>query len=224
MTTSTARQNFRAVLATLAEKTKAKIPTLNGRVESAMKLALLDDVALHADGSATVQSSSDPSRQYELREGTCTCRDWEQAPEHLCQHRLAAGFVRKAATLLPPPSPEVISPASAPPGEAPAGLPEAACSANCHIVIENRQVQLTLRGTSEAEVLARLTTILRQYPVLPSENAKKGINTSGETSDTGQPGWCQIHHVGMQENEKGGRRWFSHRTDEGWCQGKVRRP
>jgi hypothetical protein len=81
-TTFTAdRQAFRAMLATLAEKTKTKIPELNGRVEKAVRLALAGDVELHDNGSATVYSSSDPTRRYEIIEGTCTCRDYEQAPQ-----------------------------------------------------------------------------------------------------------------------------------------------
>jgi hypothetical protein len=94
------RQAFREQLATLAAKTLTKIPALNGRVEKAMRLVLAGDVALHADGTATVYSSSDPARRYEIRQGTCTCQDWDRAPEHLCQHRLSAGLVRRATALM----------------------------------------------------------------------------------------------------------------------------
>jgi hypothetical protein len=199
MTTSTARQNFREVLATLAAKTKAKIPTLNGRVEKATRLALMGDVELHSDGHATVCSSSDPTRRYEIIDGTCTCRDWEQAPEHLCQHRLAAGFVRKAATMLPPSSPEVTPPASAPLGEAPA-------SVNVRLTIGGREVQLTLRDADEGRLLARLETVLHRFPI---------PETAAE--DTRQ---CPRHHVPMQVNHKDGRSWWSHKTDQGWCKGR----
>ena len=61
------RVAFRAMLATLAAKTSTKIPELNGRVEKAVKLALAGDVELHDDGSATVYSSSDPTRRYGCR-------------------------------------------------------------------------------------------------------------------------------------------------------------
>jgi hypothetical protein len=196
---STERQQYREILATLAEKTKTKVPSLNGRVEKAMKLALLDDVALHADGSATVQSSSDPSRQYELREGTCTCRDWEQAPEHLCQHRLAAGFVRKALTLVPQST-------AVETGAPQAALPEAPASVNVHLTIAGRQVQLTLRDADESRLLARLEAVLVRFPI---------PETAAE--DTRQ---CPRHHVPMQVNRKDGRSWWSHRTDQGWCKGR----
>ena len=46
-------------------------------------------------------SGSDPTRRSEIREGTCTCRDYEQAPQQLCQHRLSAGLVRRTYELLP---------------------------------------------------------------------------------------------------------------------------
>ena len=94
------RQAFREMLAALAAKTKARIPALNGRVEKAVRLALAGDVELHADGTATVYSSSDPTRRYEISAGTCTCRDFEQAPQQLCQHRLSAGLVRRTYELL----------------------------------------------------------------------------------------------------------------------------
>jgi len=107
MAPTTDRQAFRETLATLAAKTQAKIPALNGRVEKAVKLALAGDVELHNDGTATVYSSSDPTRRYAIVHGTCTCRDFDQAPEHLCQHRLSAGLVRHVRELLPPePAPD----------------------------------------------------------------------------------------------------------------------
>jgi hypothetical protein len=202
------RQAFREMLATLAAKTLTKIPALNGRVEKAVKLALAGDVELHDDGTATVYSSSDPTRRYEIRQGTCTCRDYEQAPEKLCQHRLSAGLVRKAHELLPPAlTPDVgTSPDTTP-------LPEAPCSANCHIMLEGRQVQLTLRDTDEARLLQRLQTVLQQYsvPQAPPQASSQG---QGE-------GWCAVHNVALHVNHgKDGRTWLSHKTADGWCKGR----
>jgi len=115
------REAFREMLATLAAKTKTKIPELNGRVEKALRLALAGDVELHANGTATVYSSSDPTRRYKIIEGTCTCRDFEQAPQHLCQHRLSAGLVRRTYELLPQ-SPAVET-EPVPPAPAPVEVP-----------------------------------------------------------------------------------------------------
>ena len=204
------RQAFRELLATLAAKTKTKIPALNGRVEKAVKLALAGDVELHADGTATVYSSSDPTRRYEIREGTCTCRDYEQAPEQLCQHRLSAGLVRRTYELLPP-APEVgIDYQSQTPSALVSTLPEAPASANCHITLAGRQVQLTLRDTDEARLLQRLAAVLAQYPV-PQPPV--------QASSTAE-GWCSKHGLQMTQTHKDGRSWYSHKTADGWCKGK----
>jgi hypothetical protein len=92
MTTSTDRQQFREVLAGLVAKTLTKIPALNGRVEKACKLVLGHDVELHPDGTALVNSLTDPTRAYQVSPGLCLCKDFDHAPEHLCCHRLAVGF------------------------------------------------------------------------------------------------------------------------------------
>jgi hypothetical protein len=220
MAPSTDRQQFREVLAGLASKTLTKIPTLNGRVAKACKLVLGGDVALAADGTAQVGSLTDPRRTYLVGHGACECQDYDRAPEHLCAHRLSVGFLRKVQELLPvaPAEATVAAPV------APAALPEAPASVNCHIMLEGRQVQVTLRDTDEQQLLKRLTAVLRQYPVLPSANAKNQRSASSETPDKGQPDWCPIHGCAMQENHKDGRTWHSHKTADGWCKGKVRRP
>jgi hypothetical protein len=203
MAPGTHRTQYREVLASLVQKTQTRFPALNGRLTNATKLALLDDVELHDDGSATVHSASDPTRHYRIVEGTCTCRDWEHAPEHLCQHRLAAGLVRKAHELLPPTAEPVPAPA----------LGEAPCSANCHVLIGGKQVQVTLRGHDEQAVLTRLEAVLQRYPQpQPTPQAA----SQGE-------GWCAVHNCTMQENVKHGQRWFSHKKQDGsWCKGKGR--
>jgi hypothetical protein len=103
------RQQFRETLAALATKTHTKIPALNGRVEKATRLVLAGDVVLHADGTALVSSLSDPLRLYQVAQGACTCQDYLHAPEHLCCHRLAVGFLRKVEELLPAPASQALS-------------------------------------------------------------------------------------------------------------------
>jgi hypothetical protein len=205
MTTSTDRQQFREVLAGLVAKTLTKIPALNGRVEKACKLVLGHDVELHPDGTALVNSLTDPTRAYQVSPGLCLCKDFDHAPEHLCCHRLAVGFQRKVQELLPPAPEPVSQPAPA--------LPEAPASVNCHITVAGRQVQLTLRDTDEVRLLARLEEVLQRYPQpqTPAQPASQG------------EGWCAIHNVAMQENHKDGRTWYSHKTDEGWCKGRRSR-
>jgi hypothetical protein len=66
-----------------------------------------------------------------------------------------------------------------PPAEQPQGettpappLPEAPASVNCHIMIEGRQVQITLRDTDENRLLGRLAALLRQYPLPETQPAQ----------------------------------------------------
>jgi hypothetical protein len=211
MTTATFspdREAFRAMLATLADKTKAKIPALNGRVEKAVRLALAGDVELHENGTATVYSSSDPTRRYEIIEGTCTCRDYEQAPQHLCQHRLSAGLVRRTYELLPPPPPvaSVPPPVETTPLPAAPPLPEAPASVNVRLMIDGRDCQLTLRDSDEGRLLERLAVVLAQHPIA--------------ASTVPQEGWCAKHGVQMTQTTKDGRSWWSHRQDGQWCKGR----
>jgi hypothetical protein len=77
MTTSTERQQFRAIVAEVAAKAKAILPQeTNGRVESAVKLVLNHDIEVLADGRIQVGSSSDPARVYQLVGTTCDCQDF----------------------------------------------------------------------------------------------------------------------------------------------------
>jgi len=205
MSTSPDRQQYRETVAAVAAKARAILPAaVNGRIESALKLVLQGDVEPLDDGRIQV-GSSDPTRYYHLVGPTCTCTDFTQgkAPEGWCKHRISAGIdkrVREVLAALPAPTP-------APPA---ASLPEAPASANCHIMLEGRQVQLTLRDTDETRLLQRLQAVLAQYPVPQAPTA---------SSITGE-GWCARHQIQMTLNQKQGRSWYSHQTDQGWCKGR----
>jgi hypothetical protein len=84
----TDRDRFRTLVADLAAKAKTTLPDSTGRIDSAVKLVLSGDVELLPDGTATVGSSSDASQRYMVN-GSCSCRDYEQAPQHHCKHRIA---------------------------------------------------------------------------------------------------------------------------------------
>ena len=89
-------------------------------------------------------------------------------------------------------------------------LPEAPVSMNVHIPVGGRDVLVTLRGTDEREVLARLERLLARYPVeapRPAQPPAKGV--------------CTIHNVAMKLNEKEGRTWYSHKVGDDWCKGKA---
>jgi hypothetical protein len=219
MTTTPDRQRYRALVADVAARAKTILPQeTNGRIESAIKLVLMGDVQPQPDGTIVVGSSSDPSKTYLLAGHACDCQDFAhgKAPDGWCAHRIAAGIAKRVRELLPPPP--------SPPMET-GPLPEAAASVNCHIMLEGRQVQITLRDTDENRLLQRLTTVLQRYPDVPSGNVKKVMKESGETSDTRQDGYCLIHEAEMRWNEgKDGRRgWYSHRLEDGtWCKGRAR--
>ena len=186
--------------------------------EKAVKLVLAGDVAVLDDGRAVVASFTDPTRTYAVEHSVCTCQDFPRAPHGFCAHRLAVAMARRAREVTPSQA-EASSPAeavatvaatvaSAPLGEAPA-------SVNCHIMLEGRQIQITLRDTNEQRLLARLAAVLRQYPAPAAP--QPAPRPQGQDQ-----GWCAIHNVAMQLNEKDGRTWFSHRNPDGdgWCKGR----
>src|SRR2546425_364513 len=171
------RQAWREAVAEIAEKAKATLPECNGRVDSAVKIVLAGDVELQADGTARVASQSNGQTAYHIVNGSCDCKDYPKAPSNWCKHRIAAGIHKRASALAKAKldhrngtstdasQPPTEQPQEQPQGEAAPALPEAPASANCHIIIEGRQVQVTLRDTDEQRLLARLAALLRQYPV-----------------------------------------------------------
>jgi hypothetical protein len=224
MTTSTLtpdRQTFRALVADVAALAKARLPeAVNGRLEGAIKLVLAHDVTLCADGSIEVGSCTDPLKVYRLVGQTCECKDFTdgKAPDGWCRHRIAAGIDKRVRELLPEaPAPEPQATVAATVASEP--LYEAPASVNVRLTIGGREVQLTLRDHDEARLLVRLEEILQRYPLVQPQPP-----APPQGQGEGQPGWCAIHNVAMQENEKDGRRWFSHRSPEGqWCKGRRSR-
>src|SRR5215510_4662175 len=95
MSPTTDRQTFRETVALVAMADKAKLPlAVNGRIESAAKLVLWQDVELQDDGSILVGSASAPGKQYRLVGTACECQDFQygKAPDGWCAHRIAAGI------------------------------------------------------------------------------------------------------------------------------------
>jgi hypothetical protein len=169
---TTDRQAFREAVATVAEKAKAILPvSTNGRVESAVKLVLGGDVFFCDDGTIEVGSSEEPLKTYHLHGTVCDCADYPRAPDGWCKHRISAGIAKRVGELLP----------QAPSGEpepvtgqlshdthakdSMTSLPEAPASVNVRLVIAGRECQLTLRDSDEGRLLARLQTVLAQYPL-----------------------------------------------------------
>jgi hypothetical protein len=206
----TTRQAFWAAVDQVAARAKATLPESSGRVEKAVAIVLAGDVELLADGHARVASQCQGATVYHLVNGTCDCPDFARAPSSWWKHRIAAGIQRRAMQAVQPQA--AVAPAQSAAAEI-HPLPEAPVSANCHVTIAGRQVQVTLRDTDETRLLSRLTALLAQYPVEPAAVSQ------GETRE----GWCQVHQVQMRRNEKDGRSWWSHKAEDGsWCKGKAK--
>jgi hypothetical protein len=131
---------------------------------------------------------------------------------HIDCNRLSAAIARRAHELAThrlaqldgqqghgqaPTDHQPVQPTPETPGSVPAlPLPEAPASVNCHILLEGRQVQVTLRDTDESRLLARLAALLRQYPpAQPSPQA------------SAQTPVCQWHGT-MKESTKAKGTWY----------------
>ena len=98
-----------------------------------------------------------------------------------------------------------------PQGEAVAALPEAPASANVHVTLAGRKVQVTLRDSDEQRLLARLEALLKRFPA-----------EDEPASEQAQPeGWCRTHGVQMTQHHNAKGSWWSHKLADGtWCRGK----
>jgi hypothetical protein len=226
------RKAWREAVDEIAEKAKVALPECNGRVESAVKIVLNGDVELLEGTKAKVASQSNGTTKYFIVNGECTCKDYSKAPSNWCKHRIAAGIAKRAYTLakqrldqldsaqndITQSTPEQSSPETPVPAQDTTTalalpLPEAPASANVHVMLAGRQVQVTLRDSDEQRLLQRLETWLSRFPV--EEPAEP------ETTTPPPDNWCPIHQCQTKKysNEKGS--WFSHKTANGqWCNGK----
>jgi hypothetical protein len=228
---TTPRQTYRALVAAVADKAKAKLPACNGRVEAAVALVLAHDVLCLDNGTVEVGSASDPLKVHVLTGATCDCADFPRAPASWCKHRLAHAIYTRVhqemAARSPDVEPEIELPADfemypdndaeevePPPTPVPQPLPEAPASVNVRVQIGGRECQVTLRGMDELEVLARLERLLARYPVpdapapAPQAPAVRAL------------GWCAVHHVQMQQHTNAKGSWFSHFIDGRHCKGR----
>jgi hypothetical protein len=220
-----ARKAWREAVAEIADKAHEKLPECNGRIDSAVKIVLAGDVELLSDGTAKVTSQSNGSTAYHVVNGHCDCKDFAKAPHNFCKHRLSAAIVRRAQELTTakladtngqaeaPSQPPAESPQRQPQGEAvstllEAPLPEAPASANVHVTLAGRKVQVTLRDSDEERLLARLEKLLQRFPA------------EEEPEQTQPEGWCAKHGVQMKERKGKYGPFYSHMTANGWCNSK----
>jgi hypothetical protein len=208
-----ARQAFRQAVSAIAAKAKETLPECHGRVDAAVKLVLAGDVELLEGGTANVASQSHGQTTYFVVNGTCACRDFPKAPSGWCKHRIAAGLAKRVATRVRTPLDAPANgqaPAPSQPTPAPAGpstpLPEAPASVNCYVTLGGRQVQVTLRGTDEREVLARLEAVLARYP-LPTPTADAPAPSTPAPAGDAAP-TCPAHGVRLHPSTKRAGSWY----------------
>lgn len=77
-------------------KARAALPHSNGRVDKAMALVLDGAVELLDDHSARVTSQRDGETQYYVVNGSCQCRDFPNAPQGACKHRISRWILLRA--------------------------------------------------------------------------------------------------------------------------------
>jgi hypothetical protein len=209
-----ATSSFLQVLTSEVARMQTAHPEREGELARAHALITLGMVTPSPDDPQTGQVlSSDLNTVYHVN-GVCDCDAGQHGRgcKHVHGWRLYQYVQKKLDAQTQEPQDITagsnISPAGQP-------LPEAPASVNCHLTIAGRQVQLTLRDTDEARVLARLQAVLARYPVEAQPQAASSPQGTG---------YCQRHGVHMQWNtgKSGGGGWWSHKTADGWCKGKGR--
>jgi hypothetical protein len=203
---------WREAVATVAERAKAALPECIGRIDAAIKIVLAGDVELQPDGTAQVASQANSTASYFVVNGTCQCKDYPKAPQGLCKHRLSIAIHKRATALAGETVKglDAATPQAPQPPVTPLALPEAPASCNVYIEMSGRKVQLTLRDADETRLLARLGTLLEQFPAAAAA-------AQGE-------GWCRLHDVQMTQSRDG--KHFYHKvgqTTDGkamWCRGR----
>jgi len=211
------RTTYRAIVADVATRAKERLPeSINGRLESAVKLVLQHDVRWLEDGAIEVGSSSDPMKTYTLAGHACDCQDFAygQAPEGWCQHRIAAGIAKRVGEVMAQQARDAgmtavdaheepmvdVRPATydaATPPPAPGALGEAPASCNVYVMISGHKVQVTLRDSDEARMLDRLQVLLARYPAAPAREERRDAPPA-QTDEVPQ---CYIHGA-MKESTK----------------------
>jgi hypothetical protein len=217
---------FAEALGIAERQARTALPyALHERLSCALSLLKNGKVFQTTSGAWQVQSVSEPERSYTTN-GTCQYADMHYNKTVYFKHQLAMYLAQRVHTLMAqPPAPEVLTipeeieltspdndwPADevpAPPA-VPAPLPEAPVSITLKATLHGHEVMVTLRGTDFASVKAQveeasawLKAHAPEPPAQPSE------------------GWCHKHKVSMKQTTKEGRSWWSHKTVDGWCQGR----
>jgi hypothetical protein len=98
-------------------------------------------------------------------------------------------------------------------------LPEAAFSLCLKGRLGGQDAQLTIRGATYQEFAANVDAVRGLLDALAAPSALCAGANPGRHPEP--EGWCVMHGLPMKLNHgMDGHRWYSHRTDEGWCKGK----
>ena len=188
-------RTFAAMLTQLTAIAHAKLPQeQHGRLEMGHAIVVAGGVFPEDDGTHfSVCSQEGEAAHTYLVNSACPCKDAQfGAPQARCKHWFAALLYKRTLEELAAPGAPV----------APAALPEAPTSVNVRLTIDGHEVQLTLRGVAEDEVLARLERVLARYPAAPTPRstasepeqrlcARHGVPLEQRRSKkNGKPYWC----------------------------------
>ena len=93
----------------------------------------------------------------------------------------------------------------------PQPCPEALFSVTLRGKLGGIKTLLTVRGMTSAEFQRNLQSVKGLLDAAP--------DTTQAMRE--RAGYCAVHAVAMQANEKDGKRWYSHKNDDGtWCKGR----
>src|SRR5262245_32301762 len=189
---------FREAVLQTADKANQVLPDNASRIDKAIQLALTGSVEM-VDSHCRVASQVDGKTMYYQVNGQCQCQDFLQgkAPQGYCKHRLAHGLYRRAMELV-----------EAQKEQHSLTLPEAPASVNVRILVAGRECQITLRDNCEKRLLGRLEHVLAQFPTEAPAQVREGF--------------CALHHITMTKRHGKYGEFWSHKTREGWCQGKQK--
>ncbi len=193
--------------------------SLAERIVKAQALVLDGHVTMSEDGhTGFVLSSCEPETTYEVN-GACLCPDAEhnEPSQGLCKHRLAVMLYRKTTGMLRERQAELSAVADA---TRSAMLPEAPVSVNGYVQLHGSRVQVTLRGTNAAAVIADMSAVLAQH-VAPSPELVQQFQEPALPDAPVAP-VCPLHQREMSASKWGG--WFcTSKTDDGqYCPNKVK--
>jgi hypothetical protein len=216
--------SFTQILKTEVDRMRTAHPEREGDLAKASALILQGMVTPTEDPATAHVLSSDGAAHYTVN-GSCSCQAGQhgKACKHMHAWRLYRHVVRKVEEQAQPVQDDLGNVETPPLGEAPA-------SVNVRVQIAGREVQITLRGVSEDDVLTRLERVLARYPAAPATQPPgardQGLNQLSPQQHNAAAmhkkvtDFCQVHGLPMQRHENAKGVWYSHFVDGKHCKGR----